>query len=318
MNVAADDLALLLRIGDAGEPVEEQVASHRRSRAAAAASRKRSTTCCASSSRSRPLSTKMHVSRSPMARWMSIAATVESTPPDSPQTTLPVADLLPDPLGRFVDERRDRPVAGAAADVEGEVAQDLLAVIGVRDFGMEQQRVEPRSGASIAAIGALSLRGRDREPRRHRGDDVAVARPDRSSSGMPVEQPRRDRRVAHAHQRVAELAVPRAARRRRRACRSSAACRSRCRASARRDRARARSHVRRAVFGDAARPAGQDDADRLLRARVASSGVLNGRISRVDRQLAQPARDQLGELRAEIEDENGLMGHVVQSLPMQR
>ena len=36
-----------------------------------------------------PLSTKMHVRRSPIARWMSIAATLESTPPLRPQTTRP-------------------------------------------------------------------------------------------------------------------------------------------------------------------------------------------------------------------------------------
>ena len=33
------------------------------------------------------MSTKMQVSRSPMARWMSAAVTVESTPPESPQMT---------------------------------------------------------------------------------------------------------------------------------------------------------------------------------------------------------------------------------------
>ena len=31
----------------------------------------------------------MHVELSPMAEWMSVAATVESTPPDSAQTTRP-------------------------------------------------------------------------------------------------------------------------------------------------------------------------------------------------------------------------------------
>ena len=44
-------------------------------------------TRCASSRRSTPLSTKMQVSWSPTARWMSAAVTVESTPPLRPQTT---------------------------------------------------------------------------------------------------------------------------------------------------------------------------------------------------------------------------------------
>jgi hypothetical protein len=53
-----------------------------------------------------------------------------------------VADLRGDARRRFLDERRHRPVSGAAADVEGEVPQDLETAIGVRDLGMEQQAVE--------------------------------------------------------------------------------------------------------------------------------------------------------------------------------
>ncbi len=44
-------------------------------------------TCFASSSRSRPWSTKTQVSWSPIARWISAAATEESTPPDRPRIT---------------------------------------------------------------------------------------------------------------------------------------------------------------------------------------------------------------------------------------
>ncbi len=53
-------------------------------------SRNVETTRSASSARSRPLSTKMHVSWSPTARWTSVAATAESTPPESAQMTRPV------------------------------------------------------------------------------------------------------------------------------------------------------------------------------------------------------------------------------------
>ena len=67
--------------------------------------------------------------------------------------------------------------------------------------------------------------------------------------------------------------------------------------------------MRRAFFIDAARPARQDDPDRTARLDVVDRGI-EGKNLAVDRQLAQPSRDQLGELRAEIEDENGLMGHV--------
>ena len=44
-------------------------------------------TCVASFRRSKPVSTNTQVSWSPMARWMSAAATDESTPPESPSMT---------------------------------------------------------------------------------------------------------------------------------------------------------------------------------------------------------------------------------------
>ena len=50
-------------------------------------SRKVVWTCSNSPARKRPLSTKMHVSWSPMAACSSAAATDESTPPESPSTT---------------------------------------------------------------------------------------------------------------------------------------------------------------------------------------------------------------------------------------
>ena len=94
-ELAADDLALLLRVGDAGERVEEPLgASTTLSRTPVAATKSLST-CSASPARSRPWSTKTQVSWSPTARCTSAAATAESTPPDSPQITRLVADLRP-------------------------------------------------------------------------------------------------------------------------------------------------------------------------------------------------------------------------------
>jgi hypothetical protein len=55
--------------------------------------------------------------------------------------------LLPDPLGRLFDERGDGPVPRASAHAVGEIPQDLGAVIGVSDLGMEQQRVELAVGS---------------------------------------------------------------------------------------------------------------------------------------------------------------------------
>ena len=104
------------------------------------------------------MSTKMHVSRSPIARWMMSAATVESTPPLS----------AADHAARRRPVARIRAVASSTNDAivqspvqphtpVGEVAQNLEAAFGVHDFRMEQQRVEPRSRSAIAATGALAL-----------------------------------------------------------------------------------------------------------------------------------------------------------------
>ena len=50
--------------------------------------RKVSSTCSASPARSSPWSMNTQVNWSPTARWTRAAATAESTPPDSPQSTL--------------------------------------------------------------------------------------------------------------------------------------------------------------------------------------------------------------------------------------
>ena len=105
------------------------------------------------------------------------------------------ADLRPDPLGRFFDERRDRPVADAAADAVREVAQDREAVIGVRHFGMKQQRIELALRRLHRRNRRRRARRRDGEPWRHGRDVVAMARPHaqlgghlrrRASAAMPL------------------------------------------------------------------------------------------------------------------------------------
>ena len=86
----ADGLALRLGIADAVERAEEQLGGVDMDQrdvvvVAEQVARPRS----ASSSRIRPWSTKMQVSWSPIASWISTAATEESTPPDRPQITRP-------------------------------------------------------------------------------------------------------------------------------------------------------------------------------------------------------------------------------------
>ena len=70
---------------------------------------KTSSTCSRSRARSRPLSTKMHRSRSPIARWTSSAATAESTPPESAQMAWPALHLGPDLLHGHLGVRPHRP-----------------------------------------------------------------------------------------------------------------------------------------------------------------------------------------------------------------
>src|SRR5687767_2359932 len=68
--------------------------------------------------------------------------------------------------------------------------------------------------------------------------------------------------------------------------------------------------MRGVVFVDAARAAGENDPDRAPRLDGRQRRVERQNLA-VDRQLTQAARDQLRELRAEIEDENGLMRHAM-------
>ena len=105
-------------------------------------------------------------------------------------------------------ERRHRPVAGAAADVEGEVAQDL----GARDRcarlrGGTAARRSRRSSSAIAATGALALVAVTRESGRRGLDEVAVARPHAKLAGRPTRAAARRRSIRD--RRVAELAMRR-------------------------------------------------------------------------------------------------------------
>ena len=146
-----------------------------------------------------------------------------------------VADLVADPRRRLLHERRHRPVAGAAADVEGEVPEDVEPAIGVRDFGVEQQRVEPLRRGGHRRHRRVGARGRDGEARRRRRDEVAMARPDAQLGGDRSRRAARPARSGSSRDRTRDAAP---ARPRRPAGPSSTACRSRSRAPARRFRAR--------------------------------------------------------------------------------
>ena len=111
--------------------------------------RKVSSTWSASPARMSPVSTKTQVSWSPMALCTRAAATAESTPPDSAHSTRRVADLGPHRLPPadsmievWVHDGR------AAADVEEEALEQLLAALGVDDLGVELHAVDAALGVA--------------------------------------------------------------------------------------------------------------------------------------------------------------------------
>ncbi len=222
-----------------------------------------------------PLSTKMHVSRSPMARWMSSAATVESTPPLKPQTTRPSPTCARMRCRRFLDKRRHRPVAGAAADVVGEIPQDVETAIGVRDLRMEQQRVESLRRRRHRRDRRVGARRGDGEAWRRGGDEVAVAGPD-----AQIARNRREERRARLDpdRRQPELAM-----RRRRDC---AAHQIGHQLHAVADAEHRHAALEHRAARSAARPASETlfgPPDRMmpagLRRAISAGGVSNGRIS---------------------------------------
>ncbi len=137
----ADDLAFLFRIDDAREPLEKQrgrVHEHER----------QAQTLVALADLRRLVEAKHAVVDEDAGQLAADGAMdqqrrnggVDATAQRAHDAAL--TDLRTDARRRLIDERRHRPVAGAAADAVREVAEDLETPLGVHDFGMEQDRVE--------------------------------------------------------------------------------------------------------------------------------------------------------------------------------
>ena len=196
MNVAPMILRFCLRVGDAGEPVEEQRARRRRTTSG-------SCSRCGSALRPAPLrrcrssAVVDEDARQPIAdRWCtSSAATVESTPP------LQAADHP----ARRPTCARIRAVASSTNDAivqspvqpqtpKAKLRRISRPLLGVHDLGVEQQRVEPR-----APVAPSRRPARSRWSRRPRSP---AARPRRSRRGWPRrEVGRRGRRTARPRRR---------------------------------------------------------------------------------------------------------------------
>ena len=139
---AADGLALRLGVGDAGERGEESVAGFDvDQRDVVVVAEQRARPPRPRPARIRPWSTKTQVSWSPIASWISTAATAESTPPDRPQITLPLPTCARIASLASRAERRHRPVALAAGESWTKLRDEPRAVGRVHDLGVELQAV---------------------------------------------------------------------------------------------------------------------------------------------------------------------------------
>ena len=118
-----------------------------------------------------------------MASWIRTAATDESTPPERPQMTLAVADLLADGGDGLVAVGGHGPVAGEAGE-GGEVPEDAGAVDGVVDLGVELHGVEVALRVRGDGEGGAGRGADHREARGEGGDAVAVAHPDLLAAGL--------------------------------------------------------------------------------------------------------------------------------------
>ncbi len=135
--------------------------------------------------RSRPWSTNRQVSRSPMARASSAATTLESTPPESPQTT---CDERPPGGARRRSARRGSPRSSSRASASrpgtGSGAAGRFPTGVWTTSGWNCRKCHgPRqvAGAGEGAVGGVPDRD---EALRQRGDLVAVAHPGLGTSGQ--------------------------------------------------------------------------------------------------------------------------------------
>ena len=107
-----------------------------------------SSTCSASPARMSPVSTKTQVSWSPTALWTRAAATAESTPPDSAQSTRspPTWARTASTADSMIEMWVQR--GAAPAHVEEEALEELRAPVGVDHLGVELHAVDAPVGVA--------------------------------------------------------------------------------------------------------------------------------------------------------------------------
>jgi hypothetical protein len=145
------------------------------------------------------------VSWSPIASWISTAATAESTPPERPQITR-VAHLGADFGDLGLAEFGHRPVAGAAADMTHEIGDQLAAVGRVDDFGMELGAVVLLFVIGDDGEGGAVGDRDDAETRGELGDLVTMAHPHLMALARCPEAVEEHARLGHGQEGAAKFA----------------------------------------------------------------------------------------------------------------
>ena len=235
-----------------------------------------------------------------MARCTITAATALSTPPREPRTTSPVSPTSSFTFAISRSAMLSRlPVTRQTADVEDEVRQELLAAHRVADLGVELDPVEALLVVRDRRVDARLRRATDAEARGQRRDLVAVAHP---HDGLGAEAGEELARVLpHPDLGVAELSLARAL------DRPAQGPAHPLHPVA--DAEDGDAHLEQAL-GDIGRVVGVD-AGRAAREDDAGEVHLLGRRERLGRgedlapgpRLAQAARDELGVLGAEVDDQ---------------
>ena len=220
-----------------------------------------------------------------------------------------LADLGADLLDRFLAERAHGPVAGEACDLADEIADQLGAVGRVHHFGVEHQPVIFARLVLDHRERRVRRRAGDDKTRRHFGDAVAMAHPDRMplahapggieqpACGLDLDIGAAELAVMAALDLAAELGGHG----------HLAVADAEHRNAGIEDRLR---RARRACLMHRFRAAGEDHRLRL-HLREGGFGLLERHDFGIDALLAHPARDQLRHLAAEIDDQNLVMrrGH---------
>ena len=225
-------------------------------------------------------------------------------PADDPAVADPVADLR---RSRRARNSRHRPVAAAARDLVGEIAQQFRALRRVRHLGVKQKAVKPPLVIGDRGIGCGVAGGHRAEAGWQRLDLVAVAHPHLGATAAWATARRTAGSRRECRRRRGRIPDARSTRRDRPTRRTSSACHSRSPSTG--------TPSLNAIAGARGELPSVTEAgppDRMIargsKSRTFSSLDRIGMDLAIDPALAHAAGDQLGDLAAEIEDQDAV-GH---------